>query len=474
MIYLKASVEEIETNKVMVKVEVPSEEVDRAIENACRDISKKISVPGFRSGKIPSRVVKSRVGMQTVYDEAVRQLVPVYYQKAVQETEIEPVAQPEIDVVQIEEGKELKFNATVEVKPEVKLGEYKKLEVAKDTFEIKDEWVDRQVQALRDRFAQLDPVERPVRDGDFVLMNFEGKVDGKAFEGGSANDYLLEIGSKTFVGDFEAQLVGARKGEIKDIFVDFPEDYGNPAIAGKKPQFRVLVKEVKQKSLPDLDDDFAKEVSEFDTLEELRQDIRDKLTKSREKQVDFKLRMDVLNKACENAEVEIPESMVNTRKEAKIKELTETLSRQSVKLEDYLRTTGQDREKFEKEAENEATQELKRELVLEAVSKAEKLEITDEQTDNEIRKLAESMKKDPNEAIRAAHRQGTFEFFRGNLLTRDTWKWLVDQADISEKAPEAAEEPSKSPEESAKKEEIEKREEIEKTEQAEKSEEQEK
>lgn len=429
---LKTSMEEIEKHKVLLKVEVPSSKVDKAISDACKELSKKIRVPGFRQGKIPSKVVKSRVGMDTIYNEVLQNLLPTYYQKAVEKNGIDPIAQPEVDVEQVEEGKALKFSAKVEVKPEAKLGKYKGVKVSKEKAEINEDWIDQQLQTLRNRFAQLEPVERPINKGDSVLINFEGKVSGKAFEGGSAEDYLLEIGSNTFVGDFEKQLEGAKKGEIRNVSVDFPKSYGSPEVAGKKAEFKVLVKEVKQKSLPDLNDDFAKDVSEFDTLDELKKDIRDKLNRNKKQQVDFKLRMDVLDKVVENAEVELPETMVKDRKEFKLKDLAESLQKQGVNLDDYLKSSGQDKAKLEEQAEKEAIAELKREVILEAVSKAENLEITDKDTDDEIKKLAESMNKDYKEAISSAKQQGTYEFFRNNLLTRKAWTWLVDNAEVSE------------------------------------------
>lgn len=427
---MKTSLETIKKSKVLLKVEVPAKQVDTAIDVACKEISKKIRVPGFRAGKIPSKVVKSRVGMETIYNEVLQNVLPIYYAEAVEKEGIEPIARPELDVVQIEEGKALKFNAKVEVKPEVKLGKYKGIKALKDDVEIKDEWVDRQVQNLRERFAQLEPVERAVKKGDFALINFDGTVDGKSFEGGSAKDYLLEVGSKTFLEDFEKELEGANKGEIRDVFIDYPKDYGNPELAGKKGKFKILVKEVKQKILPDLNDDFAKEVSEFDTLGELKQDIRGKLQKTREEQVDFKFRMDLLNNVVEGSDLEIPESMIQNRKELKLKEFEDSLKKQGMNLDEYLKAANQDKDKLEKEAEKEATEELKKELVLDAIAVAEKVEISDEETDNEITKLAESMNKDPEETIKSARQQGTYEFFRENLRTRKTWDLLVEKAEV--------------------------------------------
>jgi trigger factor len=429
---LKTNLEEIEKHKVLLKVEVPSKEVDKAIKSACKEIAEKIRVPGFRPGKIPSKVVKSRVGMETIYNEVVQKMLPVYYRKAVEKEGIDPITQPEVDVVQIEEGKSLKFNATVEVKPEAKLGDYKGVKVTKEKVEIEEEWVDQQLQILQNRFAQLEPVERAAKKGDSVLINFEGKVNGKPFEGGSAEDYLLEIGSNTFIGDFEKQLEGTKKGEIREVFTEFPKGYGNQELAGKKAYFKVLAKEVKQKILPELNDDFAKDVSEFDTLDELRKDIRDKLSGNKEQQIDFNMRMDVLDKVVEGTEIELPETMIKDRKEFKIKDVAASLQKQGISLDDYLKSSNQGREEFEGHAEKEAIEELKREAVLEAVAKLENLEITDEETDNEIKRLAESMNKDPEESTKAAKAQGTYEFFRGNLLSRKAWNWLVDNAKVTE------------------------------------------
>ncbi len=370
--------------------------------------------------------------METIYNEVVQKLLPIYYRKALKKEGIDPITQPEVDVVQVEEGKPLKFNAKVEIKPDAELGNYKGIEVSKEKVEIDEQWIDQQLAILQNRFAQLDPVARPVKEGDSVLINYDGKVDGKAFEGGSAEDYLLEIGSNTFVGDFEKQLEGAKRGEIREVFAEFPEGYGNPDLAGKKAYFKVLVKEVKQKILPETNDDFAKDVSEFDTLDELRNDIREKLSGNKEQQVDFKLRMDVLDKVVEDAEIDLPETMIEDRKEFKIKDVAASLQKQGMSLEDYLKSSSQDKEEFEEHAQKEAVEELKREAVLEAVANAENLEITDEETDNEIKRLAESMNKDPEASAKAARDQGTYEFFRGNLLSRKAWNWLVDNAKVTE------------------------------------------
>jgi len=452
VIYLKTSLEEIEKNKVLLKVEVPTERIDKDIEKACKEISKKIKIPGFRPGKIPSKVVRSHVGMAAIYNEILQNTLPGYYSEAIDKEGVSPIAQPEVDIVQIEEGKPFKFNAKVEVKPEVKLGKYKGLKVTKEKLEIQDEWVDRQIENLRGRSAQLEPVERKIKKGDFALINFEGTVEGKTFEGGSAEDYLLEIGSGRFVGSFEEQLEGAGKAEIRDIWIDFPANYQNQELAGKKAKFRVLVKEVKQKVLPEPNDDFAKEISEFDTLEELKKDIREKLKKTGEQQIDFKLRMDVLNKAVEGVEVDIPETMIKNRKELKLKDFVESLKKQGIGLEEYLKATNQDNEKLEKEAEKETKEELKKELTLDAIARAEKLEITDEETDNEITSIAKSGKQDPKEAIERVKQQGSYEFIREDLRIRKAWNLLAEEAEVSEVAPKPQSDKVKKEEKSEEKE----------------------
>lgn len=431
---MKTDLEKIEKNKVLLKVEVPAESTALAIKEAYKTVSEQVNIPGFRKGRVPSQVIDTKLGVGVVYNEALKQMLPLYYAQAVKETGIEPIDQPEIDVKQMEKDKPLIFEAAVEVKPEVKLGEYKGIEASRVPTKVTKGEIDERVEHLRNRFAKLEVVEekRPLKKGDFGLIDFKGYIGETPFEQGSATDYLLELGSQTFVPGFEDQLIGAGKGEIVDVNVVFPKEYQLKEVAGKKVRFNVLVKEIKRKVLPELNDEFAKEAGEFDSLQALKSDLKAKLAESKKVRSDLDLRRSLLSTVAEEAEVEIPESMKRYRTEQLLSQFSQNLRSQGINMNDYLNSTKTDFETLKKSLEEEAVASVKSELVLEAIAKAEGIEVSDEEIEQEIRSYAQIMGKEYEEAKDLIEQKGTIWVIREDLTKRKTMDWLVEHAKIIE------------------------------------------
>ncbi len=440
---MKTEVERLEEkDTILLRVEVPTDEFGKAVDDAYSRISKQLIVPGFRKGKVPKAVINSRVGKESVQQEALQKALPRYYVNAVKETEIEPVDQPEVDVIQVGDGKPLIFTAKVRVKPEVKLSEYKGIKVKKQSTEPSEEETNEQIEAMRNNFASLEPVEgRPVKESDFALINFEGFIDDKPFEGGSANDYLLEIGSGTFIPGFENQIVGMKKGEIKDIMVTFPEDYGNDQLAGKEARFRVLVKEIKEKKLQELNDDFAKQVG-FDTVDELRADIQNKIRDVKNKHADSEFRGELIDKVTDATEVDVHNAMVENELDEMVEEFAGDVKRQGLELDKYLELTGMTMEKLREDWHDRARNRVKSRLVLEAIARAENIEVTPEEVDNEIKKAAEATGRDFEEVKQIFLMKGTMGDLQKRLQIGKTIDWLVDNA-VIEEPEEKAEEKAK-------------------------------
>jgi len=438
---LKTDVERLEEkNTILLKIEVPAEVFDKEVDQAYKRIAGQLVIPGFRKGKIPKTIIDSRLGKQAVHEEAIQKAIPHYYVDAVKGADIEPVDQPEIEIVQVEENKPLIFTAKVTVKPEVKLGEYKGIEVEKPSVEPAEDEVKTQIENMRNNFASLEPVEdRPVKEGDFALIDFEGFVGDEPFEGGSSKDYLLEIGSGTFIPGFEDQLVGVKKGEAKDVMVTFPEDYGSEELAGKEAKFKVAVKEIKDKKLPEFDDDFAKQVG-FDTVGELEVDVRSKIAEVKEKYADTELKNRVVDAVTEAAEVDIPEAMVEQELDDMVEDFSSDVQRQGLTLEKYLELTGMTVENLRKEWRDRAEQRVKNRLVLEAIANAENIEAAQEDVDNEIKKAAEATGRDFEEIKQIFEMKGTIGALKQRIAIGKTIDWLVDAANIKEEAKEATKE----------------------------------
>ncbi|WP_379965767.1 trigger factor [Ectobacillus sp. sgz5001026] len=416
--------EKLENNVGVLTIEVEAEEVKKGLDAAFKKVVTRVNVPGFRKGKVPRVLFERQFGVESLYQDALDILLPEAYSKAIDETGIFPVAQPEIDVEQMEKGKSLIFTAKVTVKPEVKLGEYKGFALEKLDTTVTDEDVDNELKSLQEKQAELVLKEEgTVEKGDTTVIDFEGFVDGVAFEGGKGENYSLEIGSGSFIPGFEDQLVGAKTGEEKDVEVTFPEEYHAADLAGKPAVFKVLVHEIKTKELPALDDEFAKDANEeVETLDELKAKLRSDLEEKKKVESENKLRNDAVEKAVGNAEVDIPDAMLETELHNMIHEFEHRIEAQGMNLEMYYQFTGTDESKLKEQMKDEALTRVKTNLVLEAVIEAENVEVTDEDVDAEIAKMGE-MYNMPVDAVKQA--LGNLSAVKEDLKVRKAVDLLV-------------------------------------------------
>ena len=387
---MSVQVEKLEKNMAKLTIEVSSEEFENAIAKAYKKNKNKISMPGFRKGKAPRAMIEKMYGKGIFYEDAANSIIPDAYADAAKESELEIVAQPEIDVTQIESGKPFIFTATVALKPEVTLGEYKGIEVEKKEVEVTDEEVEAEINKVRESNARmLDIDDRATQDGDTVLIDFDGYVDGKQFEGGKADDYSLVLGSHSFIDNFEEQLVGKNIGDDVEVNVTFPENYQAEELQGKPAVFKVKIKEIKVKELPELDDEFAKDVSEFDTLDELKADIKKQMNERKAEEAKNDFENQLIEQVIDNMECEVPQCMFDKRIDEMVQDYAYRLQMQGVDLDTYLKYLGQDKDAFKDTFKDGAQKQVKASIALEAIVDAEKLEATEEEIDAEIAKLAE-------------------------------------------------------------------------------------
>lgn len=424
---MAVKVEQIEKNKVSLEIVVGAEEFSSAINRAAKKLAGEINVPGFRKGKAPRHIIERYVGKEYLENEALEPLIGPAYTKAVEESDIWPVSRPQIEVIQAEEGKELIFKAVVEVKPEVELGEYKGLEVPKKTVEITEEEVDEELKRRQDMHAKLVPVEDgEVLDKDIVNIDFEGFIDGIAFEGGKGENHDLTIGSNTFIPGFEDQLKGAHKDQEIEVNVPFPDEYHSKELAGKDALFKVKINAIKRKELVPLDDEFAKDVSEFDTLAELREDIKQKMIAAKENSLSNEHKAEVMKKIVDNASVEIPEGMIESRIEAMIADLRKNLSYQGINLEQYCAYINSNEEQLKENYRAQAVETIKTELVIEAIAKKEGISASEEDIEKEIEKLAERYGRTAEELKKALASSTDLDWFKIGIVNDRTVDMLVE------------------------------------------------
>lgn len=425
---MSLQVEKLEGNMAKLTIEATAEELEQAIEKAYQKNKNKLSVPGFRKGKVPRKMIEQMYGKGVFYEDAANELIPSAYAKAVDECEEEIVSQPTIDVVQIEAGKPFIFTAEVALKPEVTLGKYKGVSVKKIDTTVTDEDVDNEINAERERNARTISVEdRAVEDGDMIVLDFEGFVDGVAFEGGKGENYPLTIGSKTFIPGFEDQLIGAELNKEVEVNVTFPEDYQAEELKGKPALFKCTVKEIKQKELPELDDEFASEVSEFDTLAEYKEDVKKKLTEKKEAEAKNEKEQKVIEAIIEDAKMDIPEAMIATQQRQMANDFAQRLQMQGLSIDQYFQFTGLTSEAFLEQMKPQAESRIKQRLVLEAVAAAEKMEATEEEYKEEIKKMAEAYQM---EAEKIEEMIGEFEqkAIKSDICVRKAVEFVVAQA----------------------------------------------
>lgn len=426
---MKASWEKIEKNQGVLTVEVEAEQFDAALDKAFKKVVGKVNVPGFRKGKVPRAIFEKRFGAEALYQDALDILLPEAYIQAVKETGIEPIDRPEVDIEEIGKGQALKFKAKVEVKPEVSLGEYKGLEVTERSSEVTEEEMDAELKRLQQRHAELVVVEEgTAEDGDMVVIDFEGFVDGEAFEGGKAEKYSLELGSNSFIPGFEAQIVGMAKEEEKDIEVTFPEEYHVEDLKGKPALFKVKLHEIKRKNLPELDDEFAKDVSEFETLDEFKEDLSRKLAERKEQANKAQIQEELVNKASEAAEVDIPSVMIDNEVETMLKDFEDRLRMQGMNLELYFQFSGQNEEALREQMRGDAEKRVRNNLVLEAIAKAENIEASEEEINAELENMAKTYQRTTEEIRSILEANGTLENMGKDISIRKTIDFLVDNS----------------------------------------------
>ncbi len=430
LIFMKATKEQVEKNVVKLTITVDQETFENGVQKAYLKNVKHINIAGFRKGKAPRKIIEQYYGKEIFYEDAINFVCPKAYEQAVAELQISPVDRPEIDVEEIGDGKDFVFTATVTVKPEVKLGEYKGIKVDAVTYETTDEDVDAEVKKAQEQNCRIVPVEdRAVKQGDLTVIDFEGFVDGVAFEGGKGTDYNLEIGSGAFIPGFEDQLVGAEAGKEVEVNVTFPEEYHAEELKGKPAVFKVTVKEIKEKQYPELNDEFVKDVSEFDTLEEYKSDIREKLTKANEAKAKNELENKIIEQAVNAAEVDIPQVMIDSQLDNIARDFDYRLSAQGLNLQKYLEITGSTLDGFKEQFKEQAQTQVKTSLVLEEIAKAENLKASDEDVDAELEKMAKSYNMEL-EKIKSAFRDEDRLSLEGEIVTKKAVDFLVKNAKI--------------------------------------------
>ena len=388
---MSVQVEKLEKNMAKLTVEVAAEELEKAIEAAYQKNKSKISIPGFRKGKVPRQMIERMYGKEVFYEDAANALIPDAYEKALDECEEDIVSSPSIDVVQIEAGKPFIFTAEVALKPEVKLGKYKGVKVEKADITVTDEEVDAEINKERENNARnIEVTDRAVKDGDITTLDFEGFVDGVAFEGGKGENYPLTIGSGAFIPGFEEQLIGAEIGKEVEVNVTFPEDYQAEDLKGKAAVFKCTVKEIKEKQLPELDDEFASEVSEFETLAEYKADVKGKLEERKAKEAKDAKEAAVIEEIVKDSEMEIPEAMLATQQRQMVDEFAQRIQMQGLSIDQYFQFTGSSYEQMIEQVKPQAEKRIQSRLVLEAVAKAENITATDEDYEDELKVMAEA------------------------------------------------------------------------------------
>lgn len=424
---MSLQVEKLEKNMAKLTIEVSADEFSKAVEEAYQKNRGKISVPGFRKGKVPKKMIEQMYGKAVFYEDAANALIPGAYEKALEECEETIVSSPKIDVTQIEEGKAFIFTAEVALKPEVTLGTYKGVEVDKIEISVTDEEVEADLKQQQENNSRVVTVERPVADGDIAVIDYEGFADGVAFEGGKGEDYSLTIGSHSFIDNFEEQLIGKNAGEECEVNVTFPEEYHAKELAGKPVVFKVTVKEVKEKQLPELNDEFAGEVSEFETLDAYKEDIRKKLTEKKETEAKNEKEDAVITAVIENAQMEIPEAMVETQQRQIVDEFAQRLQMQGLSMEQYFQFTGLSYQHMLEQVKPQAERKIKSRLVLEAVVAAENIVATEEDYEEEIKRMAEGYRMEADKIKELMGEQGKKQIME-DLAVRKAAEFVVNEA----------------------------------------------
>ena len=428
---MKSKVEKIENSKdIKLEITVEAAKFDAAINNVFKKSAHYFNIPGFRKGKAPMNMVEKMYGTEIFYEDAFNEVVPEAYEEALKENKIDAVSRPNIDVVQIGKGKDLIFTAVVSVKPEVKLGKYNGISLEKNIYKVTDEVIEHDLAHMQEQNSRLVNVtDRAVKSKDIAVIDFEGFVDGVAFEGGKAENHELEIGSNTFIPGFEDQVIGMKIDETKELNVKFPEEYFSKELAGKDAVFKVTVHEIKEKELPELDDEFAKDVSEFETLAELKADLKAKKEEENSNRAKMELEEKAIEAVCEASKVEVPEGMIELELDHMVEDMDTRLQYQGIKFEQYLQMVGKTMADFRNESKETAEKSIKTRLVLEAVGKDAKIEATEEEIKEKLSELAKTYGRDEEELSKNEHLKG---HVTENIVAEKTIKFIVDSAKVKE------------------------------------------
>lgn len=425
---MSVQIEKLENSMAKLTIEASAEELEKALESAFQKNKNKINIPGFRKGKVPRQMIEKMYGPAIFYEDAANELIPQAYENALDECEEDIVSSPEIDVTQIEKGKPFIFTALVALKPEVKLGKYKGVKVDKADTEVTDEEVDAEINKEREHNARnIEVTDRAVKDGDMTVIDFEGFVDGVAFEGGKGENYPLTIGSGAFIPGFEEQLVGAEIGKEVEVNVTFPEDYQAEDLQGKEAVFKCTVKEIKEKELPELDDEFASEVSEFETLAEYKADVKDKLTEKKVKEAKDAKEAAVIEAIVNDSEMEIPEPMLTTQQRQMVDEFAQRMQMQGLSMEQYFQFTGATYDKMIEQVKPQAERRIKSRLVLEAIVKAENIEASEEEYEEELKSMAEAYQMEVEKVKEMLPKKST-EQIKQDIAVRKAAEFAVEHA----------------------------------------------
>lgn len=427
---MKATMEKIDNNKVVFAIEVPQTEVTKAVEKAYRKLANKVNIPGFRKGKTPRNILERHIGKEAILDEAFEILASPAYAAALEENNIEPVSHPEIDVVTLAEDKDLVFKVTVVAKPELTLGQYKGLKVVETAVEVTEEQIDAKIETMRQSHAKMVVAEgAAIADGDFAIIDFEGFVDGIAFPGGGGKAHPLQIGSNSFIPGFETQLIGVKAGETVDVNVTFPTEYHAPDLAGKEAVFKVTVNDVKRQELPVVDNEFVKDASEFDTVEELKADIKNKLEVAATEKADHEFRNEAIKQAVENSTVEIPEIMVEDRITKMIEDLSANMESRGMKFEDYIKYMNTDIKAVRENYRESALIGVKTDMLMEAIVRAEALEVSVEEIDAEIGVIAKGYGAEVADVKAIISGQGKMSFVVDSILRKKAAQLIIDSVE---------------------------------------------
>lgn len=426
---MKCKVEKTENaNEVKLELTIEAQKFDEAIQKVYFKSAKYFNIPGFRKGKAPMSIIERTYGSSIFYEDTFNEIVPEIYEKELKENNIEAVSRPEIEITQMEKGKDLIFTAVVQTKPEVKLGKYKGVEVEKIDTSVVAADVKKELDRMAEKNARMVSVDnRAVKNKDIAVIDFEGFVNGVPFEGGKAENHELEIGSKTFIPGFEDQVIGMKIDEEKDINVKFPEEYFSKELAGKDATFKVKLHEIKVKELPAIDDEFAKDVSEFDTLKDLKASIKEKLVEDKKNQAKYQLEDAVIKEVAKNTEIDIPSGMIETELDNILKDIDGRLAYQGLNLAQYLKLINKSEDDMRKEYEAQASESVKTRLVLEAIVKAEKIEATDAEIEEKIKEMAKNYGKKEEELL---ENENLKEYLKNNITTEKAIQFIVDNAKI--------------------------------------------